>query len=1367
MEDPADRRFALAAAWTRILSPAQIDEALRTRATRGEDELPFGDWLVRARILSAEQRDEVLRAPPPDAPSRAVHDTANSPSTAAPETEVARTKPSGGETVPAQIGRLGRYELREELGRGGMGVVFRAYDLELRREVALKTLLLGDKQNPELVERLLREARTAATLAHPGIVPIHDAGVIDGVPYFAMAYLRGRTLDRAVREPPLPSIRERVRWIARVADAVAHAHERSVIHRDLKPSNILLDDEGGVHVMDFGLARRLDEGGKLTVTGQMIGTPQYMPPEQIEGERALIGPPCDVYALGAVLYELLAGRPPFPGDTIAEIVGKALSRDPAPIRGFDPKVHPDLETVCAKALDKDPRRRYPNGRAIAQDLERWLNGEPIEARPVTWRTVVVRRMARQKLLTASAAAALLACAWAAWTVRSNAALERAQSELRAEVRKTLREQAGLYLDAALTLRRAGVPIEKAEQDYLPRLYRAVVEAERVDPNRAEPVCRLGRMLRALMKWNEAAAAQDRALAAEPGFAPALYERAVVTARLHAERLLEVREQALREAGSRLAQEGSLLDAVMPTDTEIEQRDVRLGTLRLRLLADLAALAEVGPGSGLTQAHLDCARGLARVYSPRAPADAGSARSLLESAIRGDPALEEAYEGLARLEESLGDWERAIAIYDAGTAVDPGYLPFRIGRGDARATLALSRLSRGQDTGDLYRLAVDDFSEAVRLQPAKPQAWIRRGATRMDWATATLARGGDPEALLAEAAADLGKALELEPRHPEALRYRAGVQTNLGRYRMDRGGDCLTPFRSADADFAAALELAPNEVEAWVWRGNLRTSHARALELRGEDPEPQYQGAVEDYSRAIALSPTSARCWGARGGVRSNWASWSFTHGRDPLELFRGAEADFRKSLELDEDSAEAWETVGLLHTAWGTWERSRGGQAEPLYETAVAEISRSLDRNPAAAGAWMRRAGANMNWGVALMSRGEDPGRVFEAAVRDFSKALELNPRQLEAWMWRGGLRSNWGAWAMEHGQDPAPLFADAIADYGKALDLHPNSPEALMMRGGVQVNLGVWRMDRDLDPQEPFAAASADFARAIELNPRWTEGWMQRGTVNLNLGRWRARQGQDPEAAFAAAVESYGRAVEVNPRSAEGWSNLGEARLDWVDWRREHDADATDLLATAIAEFTRAIECNPSFADARRRRGKAQHAQGRYVEALADYRKAIELEPACAEALQERIVDADVRARWGDTLLPALRLLPSADEAIRAGRYSESGTLLEQALPILERAHAELSPAERERFCSDATLHHARYQLACVLSLASAGKSSPDAEARPIDAADAGKLRDRAFECLFRMADGGWKEKVQLEQDSDLVPLRQDPRWTELIGRM
>ena len=257
------------------------------------------------------------------------------------------------EHLAEMLGELGDYELLEEVGRGGQGVVFRARQKSLNRTVALKVISLGQWASEAHLKRFRREAEAAASLDHPGIVPIHEVGERDGSCYFSMKFIEGGQLDEVVRRSPM-SIRQAAELIAKVGRTVHYAHEHGILHRDIKPGNILLDKNGEPHLTDFGLARLLDAQSSVTRTIDVLGTPSYMAPEQAAGETTKLSKATDVYGLGAVLYQLLTGQPPFAGGTTYETIRLLRDTEPRPPRSLNPKIDRELSTICLKCLEKDP-----------------------------------------------------------------------------------------------------------------------------------------------------------------------------------------------------------------------------------------------------------------------------------------------------------------------------------------------------------------------------------------------------------------------------------------------------------------------------------------------------------------------------------------------------------------------------------------------------------------------------------------------------------------------------------------------------------------------------------------------------------------------------------------------------------------------------------------------------------------------------------------------------------------------------------------------------------------------------------------------------------------------------------------------------
>jgi len=382
-----------------------------------------------------------MRAPPPHGrrrPSSAAP-TRGDAAVTLPQQATDGTQPSSATGLASgELKMVGPYQITHLIGRGGMGVVYRAVDTRLGRTVALKVLRAGGDAAPEELARFRLEAQNAARLQHPHIVPIHDTGHVGDLDYFTMDYIEGGTLGHWLGEKQRSYV-ERAQMLEKIVRAVHHAHEQNIIHRDLKPSNVMVDHQGEPHVMDFGLARNVESAQGLTVSGAALGTPQYMPPEQAKGAQKEIGPHSDVWALGAILYEMLCGTPPFHGDAVFQILRAVVQDEPVPPRNVVRNLPRDLDTICLKCLEKDPARRYPSAAALADDLRAYVASDPISARPLSGTERAWRACRKRPVLSVAAVLVLAFSGVAGWLLHAGTATRRAAA-LRQTVEAGLTER---------------------------------------------------------------------------------------------------------------------------------------------------------------------------------------------------------------------------------------------------------------------------------------------------------------------------------------------------------------------------------------------------------------------------------------------------------------------------------------------------------------------------------------------------------------------------------------------------------------------------------------------------------------------------------------------------------------------------------------------------------------------------------------------------------------------------------------------------------------------------------------------------------------------------------------------------------------
>ncbi|MCH7687286.1 MAG: protein kinase, partial [Planctomycetes bacterium] len=366
---------------TLTVSLSQVDDELHDARSLSTE---------KSSTLPGSQAEMTLLPDSPDSPDSP--GTFNQPFSS--DSGSQQSPPSGQseETIPMTEGykskshpntkRFGNYELLGEIARGAMGVVFKARQLNPKRIVAVKMILTGQLAGEEEIRRFHAEAENAGCLKHANIVTIYESGELEGQHYFSMDYIEGQSLADLIQEKPL-KMEEAARFARIIAEAIQYAHTQGVLHRDMKPSNVLIDAEGQPHVTDFGIAKQVQNESHMTASGAAMGTPSYMPPEQAKGDLEALGPTCDVYSLGALLYHLVTGRPPFLARSPMETMMQVLHNEPASPRVLNPEVDRDLETICLKCLEKEPHRRYASAQDLADDLARYQRHEPIVARPIS------------------------------------------------------------------------------------------------------------------------------------------------------------------------------------------------------------------------------------------------------------------------------------------------------------------------------------------------------------------------------------------------------------------------------------------------------------------------------------------------------------------------------------------------------------------------------------------------------------------------------------------------------------------------------------------------------------------------------------------------------------------------------------------------------------------------------------------------------------------------------------------------------------------------------------------------------------------------------------------------------------------------
>ncbi len=817
------------------------------------------------------------------------------------------------------------YQVLAELGRGGMGVVYKARHKRLKRIVALKMIVAGSYASTELQTRIRTEAEAVARFKHPNIVQIFEVGDHETLPFLALEFVDGGNLEQKASAKALPA-REAAQLVEAMARGLHHAHQHGILHRDLKPSNILLTADGTPKITDFGLAKLLDAEAGPTPTEAFLGTPSYMSPEQAAGNTRGAGVQADVYGLGAILYTLLTGKPPFKGTTLLNTLEKVRNEEPVPPARLQKGVPRDLESICLRCLEKDPARRYESAEALADDLQRFCDGQPIQARPISLARRLWRFIRRRPALIAKgvfAAALLCLAATSFWYAHVSDQLERHRAEDRYMQFSRLRDEAMFYGQLApdqgtfFTGAEHESSLKTAESAAREALALAGVGAEGdlrplhpcfMDLRRPEMVEDCYTLLLILAE----------ALSQQTDLAPQERCRAALQTLDRAGRLgIDTRVYHLRRA-SLLEQLGEAEE----TRKEKEKANMQSpqssldyflnGEENYRKGAWVAARADFNRLLAMQPAHFWAQFFLAVCHLRLGEWEAAKAGFNACQARRSDFVWTYLFRGFAN--EKLGAFREAEEDFQNAFRLDP--------QSDARYTLLLTRGVLRFQQKQLQQ-AADDFLSAIVLRPQQYNAyanlaWVHLARGEFEKAAEQVERAArlhpPPQVILgyhverarrlcqagkySEALADCDAALRVAPESPLAHGVRARSLLELQRY--------------------TEAELAYNEYLRHGGEPTAELFRGRGLARmkRGRYPE-----AVDDYTRALERHPDAA-IYMHRGWAYFFSDSWKL------------ARRDFEKALELDNDQDDALVGRGLSLVMLGH------------YRSAVADAEEALRRKP-------------------------------------------------------------------------------------------------------------------------------------------------------------------------------------------------------------------------------------------------------------------------------------------------------------------------------------------------------------------------------------------------------------------------------------
>ena len=1149
-----------------------------------------------------EPADTVVRdhARPAHAPENPGEDAAD------PDETVAKAYPRGARAPGAlsepafPITGWDRYQPIRFLGRGGMGMVFLARDVRLQRDVALK-FIRGD--DPGSIPRFISEARAQARVSHDRVCKVYEVGEVEGEVYIAMQYIDGEPLSAIQRRL---TVEQKARLLRDAALGVHEAHRQGIIHRDLKPANLMVErtDEGELraHVMDFGLARSFTGGA--TETGTVLGTPQFMSPEQARGEVSRLDRRADVYSLGATLYAVLTGAPPISGSNALEVVSRIATEEPPLPRTVDRNIPADLEAITLKCLEKDRSARYDSARALAEDLERFLNGDAVVARAFGLGYRLRKRLIKHRGLVAlGLTAAMLVLAALGWgqKARGEAAHREALARRFTELVERIESMARY---SALS------PLHDIRGDQ--RAIRARMAELDEEIKRAGPVAvgpghsALGRGYLALDDEPKALEYLDSAW--QHGFHEprVAYALALVTGHLYQSHLREadrIEQKELREEKKR--------------DIERRYRDPALAYLQQSAGADV-------PSTGYVAALVAFYEGRFEEALKQLDALVGGLPWFYEApALRGD-----ILGARASRRWSQGDREGAVADFDAGRAAYAaagtigesapsvlaamGELEYAslcmelYGQGDVKphfergeeavqraltaspdhyASLVLeARLYRrfaeflanqGGAVDDLLAKAVAAAERAAAVSPTGPRARQEIGRSYYQWGGYRQERNQDPRGELRKAIAIFEGIPPAERGYDDHLYLGLSFQV-WADYEDQTGLDSLPNRGKAIEAYLAAIRLDDRQTPAWI---NLGTTYfTRASQPLCQDPEGDLEKALSALDKARVRNPRQVVPYFYAGEIHGRMAERKRDRGGDARPDLEAALQQYREGLAINPRMPHLHNGAGnvLMALAREAWDR--GGDPTPHLDQALAAFELAIAAAPDQGFGYHNVGEVMVQRALYQLARGEDPGPTVRQAGPFIQKAIARIPQHAPPWANLGTIHALQAAFDLTHSRDPTPSLVEATAAFDQALRRNPKDTQSHRYLGEARATRARYLAIRKQAKAEDFEGAAEELQKAVDLAPKNHAYRVGFAHFCREWALWQAATGRDPRASLERGLALVNEVLAARPEWPDALVARASLLLAQAEAPRLAPEEPRELSRRAAEDFTRALAANPNL---------------------------------------------------------------------------------------------------------------------------------------------------------------------------------------------
>jgi len=1054
-----------------------------------------------------------------------------------------------------------RYSSVRFLGQGGMGKVFLAFDPRLQRQVAIKFVLGND---PEYVRRLIAEARAQARVTHENVCKVHEVGEVDGKVFIAMQYIDGRSLGDLADDL---TVRQKVMLLRGAAEGIHEAHRAGIVHRDIKPSNIMVerkaDGELKPYVVDFGIAYAVQEGGVTqTGTGAVVGTPRYMAPEQARGAASKIDRRADVYSLGATLYHLLLGEPPIPGTNVVEVLHHLSNSEPRRPRAIDPDLPADLEAIVLRCLEKDRSARYDSARALADDLSRFLDGEPVDARAAGAGYHLRKWIQKhRRLVAASAVVLVLFVAAVAWGIAN-----RLEAGTRERLARRFTERVE-HIEA-LARYAALSPVHDIRGDRA-RIRAAMAELGDEIQQAGSSATGPGHYAlgRGFLVLDDDARAQGELEAAwQDGFREprAAYALALVLGHQYQQGLLaaeRIEHKETREATKR--------------KIERDYRDPALTYLAASRGAEVpstdyvAALVAFYEGR-LEQAleHLDAIGvGLPWFYEA--------------AELRGDILLARAWHlcDQGDRDQARKDFEAGRRAYASAAAIGESVPTVYRSLGELEYLAMVMELYGEGEVAPPYQRLVAATERALAILPGDPASLVLEARAHRAFAEHEARRGRNADALLTKALADARRAFAADPSQPQAPIEIASIYRQRGEALQGRNRDPSEELEKA-VETSGAILPKDRDATYYVNLGLIFTIWADYDEQVGADPDEHRGHAIAADSKAILLDDKRSDVW-IHLGI-SFFKRGSQPHGADPDGDLRQAIRALEQARSINPKHVVPFFYEGLVYERMAARTRAHGRDATVELDESLRMFEAGLAINPKLPQLQNGSGAVFTDQAKVAWDLGRDPEPFLDRARAAFERAIAAAPDQGFGYANVGETFAQ-KAWLQRaRGEDPSASVHASVDALKQAIERIPDDATFWSDLGMAHALQAADELERDREPQARLALAAEALHSALEKNPKDAQATLYLGETRAIHARWEARRGRGKVEDLEQTAETYERAIELAPEGDEARIAFGHFCRARAEIERAAARDPGPSLRRGFELADKVLAIRPAIPDAR-----------------------------------------------------------------------------------------------------------------------------------------------------------------------------------------